>query len=206
MKDYINNDHKFDKATMFGILCLIIVVSGLIGFIYEFVFYFFDSGMKTLYMRGGNFLPWINIYAIGALFIYFLTYKHRKKPLKVFLISLISCAVVEFIGGYLVYKIGNGFRCWDYNTEILNFGNIGGFICFRSVFFFGLSGLALMYLIVPVIFKIAEKLDKKTFLILSITLCSIFLIDEFYNILARFIDTPRASDIYKNIGFKYRKF
>lgn len=84
--------------------------------------------MKILYMRGGNFLPWINIYAIGALFIYFLTYKHRKKPLKVFLISLISCAVVEFIGGYLVYKIGNGFRCWDYNTEILNFGNIGGFI------------------------------------------------------------------------------
>lgn len=70
--NYLNKEHNFDKLTMFGIICLIIVISGIFGWIYEFIFYYFNSGMKTFYFRGGNFLPWINIYAIGAyIYIYF---------------------------------------------------------------------------------------------------------------------------------------
>ena len=80
-KNYLNNDYKFDKSTFIGIICLIIVISGVFGWLYEFIFYFFNSGMKQFYWRGGNFLPWINIYAIGAVIIFFLTYKKRKKPL-----------------------------------------------------------------------------------------------------------------------------
>ena len=36
--------------------------------------------MKEIYFRGGNFLPWINIYAIGAIIIYLLTYNKRRNP------------------------------------------------------------------------------------------------------------------------------
>lgn len=205
--NYLNKDHSFDKITMLGILSLIIVISGVFGFIYEFIFYYFNSGMKTFYFRGGNFLPWINIYATGAIVIYFLTYKCRKKPLKVFLIGLIGSGIIEYIGGFLLYKVGNGFRCWDYNTEILNFGNINGFVCLRSILFFGLSGLLLMYAIVPLCFYLAQKMNKKTFLILSFSICSIILFDEFYNLIfARIFNLPRASTIYKKIGFKYVNF
>ena len=106
-----------------------------------------------------------------------------------------------------MYTYFNGFRCWDYNTEILNFGNIGGFICLRSVLFFGLSSLVLIYIIVPICFTIALKMNRKTFLILSVGLCSIFLMDELYNlIIARLLDLSRASDIYKQLGFNYMKF
>ena len=73
---------------MLGIACLVVFFSGLFGFIYEVIFYYFDQGMKYVYWRGGNFLPWINIYAYGALLIIFLTYKRRKHPLQVFLISI----------------------------------------------------------------------------------------------------------------------
>lgn len=206
-KDYINKEHSFDKMTMIGICALIIVIAGVFGFLYEFIFYYFNGGMKEFFWRGGNFLPWINIYATGALAVYFFTYKYRKNPWKVFLISLVSCGVIELIGGVLLYIIGDGFRCWDYNTEILNFGNIGGFICLRSVLFFGLSSLMLIYLIVPFCFLLAQKLNKKTFLIISISLCSIILFDELYNLLfARILDLPRASDIYKKIGFHYVNF
>ena len=101
MKDfyqkYINEKHSFDKITMLGIFSLIIVIAGTIGFIYEVIFYYFNFGMKDIYWRGGNFLPWINIYATGAILIYFLTYKQRKSPLKVFFISLISCGILEYI-------------------------------------------------------------------------------------------------------------
>lgn len=205
--NYLNKKHSFDKSTMLGIFGLIIVIAGIFGFVYEFIFYYFNCGMDKFYWRGGNFLPWINIYAIGSIIIYLLTYKHRKSSLKVFLIGLISCGVLEYIAGLGMYIIGDGFRCWDYNTEILNFGNIGGFVCLRSVLFFGLSSLLLIYVIVPFCFYLATKINKKVFLIISISLCSLFLIDEIYNLLiARMFSLPRASDVYKQLGFNYVSF
>lgn len=206
-KKYINEDYTFDKMTMGGIFALIIVISGVFGFIYEFIFYYFNSGMTQIYWRGGNFLPWINIYATGALMIFFLTYRKRKNPLFVFFASFISCGILEYISGFFMYKLGNGLRCWDYNSEILNFGNIDGFVCLRSVLFFGISSLILIYIIVPFCFSLAQKMNKKIFLILSYTLCAIFLFDEFYNLLfARILSLPRASTIYKKLGFHYLYF
>lgn len=207
LREYINKDHSFDKTTMLGIFCLIIVISGVFGFIYEYIFYYFNSGMKEFYWRGGNFLPWINIYAIGSIFIYLLSYKKRKNPLKVFLISTIICGILEYIAGLGMYIIGDGFRCWDYNTEILNFGNIQGFVCLRSVLFFGLSALFLMYVIVPFLFSLAKRINKKVLLTIGITLCTIIFIDEIYNLLiARIFDLPRAANIYRKLGFHYMEF
>lgn len=198
MINKISKENKFD----IGIISLIITISGIFGFIYEFIFYFFDGGMK-FYWCGGNFLPWINIYAIGALMIIFLSYKYIKKPLKVFLISLISTGLLELISGYLIYTLLNK-RYWDYNTEILNFGNIGGFVCLRSVLFFGISGLILIYLVLPLCFKIRSMLNKKTFLIMSISIVSIFLIDEIYNlILTKIFDLKSAIEIYKSLGINF---
>lgn len=205
-KDYLNNDHSFDKKTMMAIFGLIIVISGMFGFLYEFIFYFFNSGMKEFYYRGGNFLPWINIYATGAIAIYLISYKRRKKPLFIFFSSVISSGIIEYIGGWGMDKFAN-VKCWDYNQEILNFGNINGYVCLRSVLIFGICSLLLMYVIVPLIFNLAKKMDRKKFLIMSYTLCSIFLFDEFYNLLfARILHLPRASTIYKKLGLKYLYF
>ena len=207
LKEYINKDYSFDRPTMLGIIALIIVLSGVFGWVYEFIFYYFNGGMKEFYYRGGNFLPWINIYATGSLIICFLGFKHRKNPLKIFLISVIATGLLEYIAGWGLYTFGNGFRCWDYNTEILNFGNINGYVCLRSVLFFGLSSLLLIYGIVPMCISLSQKLDRKTFLIISFSLCFIFLADELYNlIIAKLFSLPRASDVYKSIGFKYMEF
>lgn len=204
---YLNNELKFDLKTLIGIIALIIVISGIFGFVYEFIFYYFNSGMKYFYYRGGNFLPWINIYAIGALLVFYLTRNSKKHPLKIFLISIVATGILEYIAGWGMYHFGNGFRCWDYNSEILNFGNINGYVCLRSVLFFGISCLMLVYLIIPACYYLAYKLPKKTFIIISYFLCALFLLDEVYNLLiARLLDLPRASDIYKSIGFKYMNF
>lgn len=205
-KDYLNKDHKFDKKTMLGIFCLIIVISGMFGWAYEVVFYYFNSGMTEIYFRGGNFLPWINIYAMGAILIYVLTYKKRKNPLFVFIVSMISTGILEYIGGAFMEHIMH-IKCWDYTNEILSFGNINGYVCLRSVLVFGLSALLLMYLIVPFCFYLAKKMPKKVFLILSYTICAIFLFDELYNLIfANFLNLPRASEVYKELGFKYLYF
>ena len=203
-KQYINENPKFDKITMLNILFLIIVFSGIFGFLYEYIFYYFNGGMKFFYWRGGNFLPWINIYAYGALGIYFLTFKFRKKPIIIFLLGMLICGTLEFSSGYVFYTFFNGWRGWNYNTEILNFGNIGGFICLRSIVFFGISALLLIYVVVPFCFFLAKKLSKKAFLTFATALITIILIDDIYNlIIARIIHTPRAPEVYKSIGIYY---
>ena len=205
-KNYLEQDHQFDRVTLLAIFSLIIVITGVFGWIYEFIFYFLNSGMTQFYYRGGNFLPWINIYAIGSMFIYFLTYKKRKNPWFVFFASLIICGILEYIAGWFMYEFWD-LRCWDYNSEIWNFGNINGFICLRSVLFFGICSLLLMYVIVPFCFYLAKKMNRKVFLTISFTLCFIFLFDELYNLIfARILSLPRASEIYKKLGFHYIYF
>ncbi len=113
---------------------------------------------------------------MDGLFITILTYKFRKKPTIVFLLSSIISGILEFTVGYLLFNI-KGIRLWDYNTEIWNFGNIGGFICLRSILFFGVSGLFLIYIIIPIFKMIASKTSKPIFSLISIMLAIIFLID-----------------------------
>lgn len=204
---YLNNEIKLEKWQIIGIICLIVIISGFFGWVYEYILYFFNGGMEKFYWRGGNYLPWINIYATGALIILFFTRKLTKHPLLIFLIAVLSTGILEFCSGFVIYEFFGGLRFWDYNTEILNFGNIGGYVCLRSVGFFGLSALLLMYVIVPLCIYISQKMNKKTFLILSITLCSIVLFDEFYNLIfARILHTPRACEVYRKLGFNFMSY
>ena len=190
------------KKQKITVICLLIVVSGIIGWLYEFIFYYFNSGMKTFYYRGGNFLPWINIYMFGSFIILGTTYKLRKHPILVFLISLIGTGIFEFLSGYILYGVLGWTKCWDYNSEILSWGNIGGYVCLRSVLIFAFAGVALVYFIEPTLIKLAKKYPKLYYI--SIVLAAIFLFDEIYNlILHRIFNLPDSIDLYKKIGFKY---
>ena len=201
--NYLNDIINYSKKQVIGIVSLIIVISGIFGWIYEFIFYYFDKGMDKFYYQGGNFLPWINIYAYGALLIILFSYKYKKNPFKVFIISLISTGLLELISGFILHKCF-GLRFWNYNIEILNFGNIGGYICFRSITFFALSGLLLMYIILPFCIYLSTKISEKKFLIISLILLSIILIDDIYNlVIVKIFDLPNATSIYKNIGFNF---
>lgn len=204
--DYLNSKLKLQSYQKLGIIFLLVVISGFFGWVYEFIFYYFNGGMQEWYMQGGNFLPWINIYAIGGLLIFFTTYKFKKHPLAVFLIAFFATGILELVAGWLVYTIGNGTRYWDYNTEILNFGNVGGFVCLRSVLFFGISALFLMYAIVPFCIYLSQKLSRKAFLILTITLFSIVMADELYNLTAKTFHLYSAMDFYRSIGLRYMNF
>ena len=205
-KKYMNGNIKLDLCRVLGVIFLVFIISGIFGWIYEFIFYYFNGGMEKFYWRGGNFLTFINIYAIGAVMILILSYKFRRNPFIVFLIAFISTGILEYFSGLVIYEVFH-LRFWNYNTEILNFGNIGGYICLRSVGFFGLSSLLLMYLIVPFCIYLSIKMSKKSFMILSISLFSIFLFDELYNLIfSRLLGLPRASDVYRCIGFNFMNY
>ena len=149
-------------------------------------------------------MPWINIYAIGAILVLATCYRLRSRPWLVFVIATVVCGLLELVAGWLIYTLFNGTRYWDYNTEILNFGNIGGFVCLRSVLFFGVSALFLVYAVMPVCNYLAVKMSKRAFLTLSISLFTIVMVDEVYNILAsKVFGWPDAMEFYRNMGWKY---
>lgn len=205
-REYMAGKVELKPYQQIGIIFLVWVFAGVFGWVYEFIFYFFDGGTGEFYMQGGNFLPWINIYAVGAILILVLMQllKIKKYPWLVFLAAVIATGILEFVSGWLVYVIGNGTRYWDYNTEIWNFGNIGGFVCLRSVLVFGLSALMLVYLIVPFFVMLAQRMSRRAFLTLAILLFSLVMVDEVYNLLAsKFFGWPDAMDFWRSVGWKY---
>ena len=194
---------KFDLKELetwqkIGIACLLIIVPGMLGWLVEFFFAWYDNGMTNLYWRGGNFLPWINMYSIGAFLILACTYKYRDKPLKVFVISVLACGLFEFLTGFIFDEFF-GIRYWNYKNEVLN---LNGYICLLSLTGFGIGGLLLIYFLIPLFIKMSTAIPKKVFLTITIALCALILTDEIYNFLiTKIFSLPRAIDLYENIRF-----
>lgn len=158
----------------FAILSYIILISAIIGFIYETIFYRIDLGY--LVKRGTTIGPWVPIYGIGGALIALLTKKFDKKPWLVFIASFFITGIWEFIAGYALNHLW-GLRLWNYNTEILNFGNIGGYVCLRSPLSFALGGVILISFFKPLLVKECTSKNSKTFNIVGIITGIIFLID-----------------------------
>ncbi len=154
-------------------LMLIYVIAGIIGFIYETICVYINDG--EFYKRGTTFGPWIPIYGFGCLLIYFLTVRFRKKPWLVFLISALSCGMLELATGFVLDKFFHT-RLWDYSLVILNWGNLNGYICVRSVITWGLFALILIYAILPPVEKFQDK-HPKAFKVVSTSLFSLFVLD-----------------------------
>lgn len=203
-RDYMHGSIKLKKYQKVGIILLIVVITGFVGWLHEFVFTFINEGFNKWYMQGGNLLPWINIYAIGALLVVPLTYRFRQYPPVVFVIAFLTTGFVELAGGWLVYVIGNGTRYWDYNDQPWNFGNIGGFVCLLSVSAFAIGSLFLMYIVLPFCIYLARKMSKRAFLTLAITLFVLIMIDEITNLTLKNLSLPTAMDFYQAQGWEYK--
>ena len=170
----IFKDEKINLKTTLGILGLIFVFSGIFGFLYETIFYRIDLGYFV--KRGSTFGPWIPIYAFGGILITIISYRLRKNPIIVFISNCIITGILEYGTGLFLYYIC-GMRLWDYNTEIWNWGNINGFICARSVLFFGISSLLLIYMMIPGFLYLSKKVSEKKLNIISIILFGAFVLD-----------------------------
>ena len=166
----------------FPLLMLVFTFGGIFGFIYEEIFYRFDLGEWV--KRGTTFGPWIPIYGFGGLIILGLTFKFRKKPLLVFLFATIASGVLELVTGWVCLTFFH-VRLWDYNEEILNWGNINGFVCARSVLFFGIAGVFLQFVVIPVFEKLEKKMPKKAWLILCYVPAAIFALDIIASLIYR---------------------
>lgn len=165
---------NIDKKSTISIIMLSMIIGSICGFIYEEIFYLIDLGY--LVKRGSTYGPWIPIYAFGTLLIILFSYRFKTNPFKVFIINCISTGLLEYSTGYILDKYF-GMRLWDYNTEILNFLNINGYVCFRSIALFGTASLFLVYFVLPKLIKLFNHIGYKKFSIISYSLFTIFIFD-----------------------------
>lgn len=203
-RDYMGGKIKLETYQKVGTTFLVVVLAGFAGWLHEFVFTFMNEGFDKWYMQGGTFLPWINLYAIGALLVFFLTYRFKSRPWLVFIIAFFATGILELISGWLVYTLGDGTRYWDYNNQPWNFGNIGGFVCLASATVFALASLLLMYALLPFCIYLARKMSRRSFLILSIMLFALVMADMTINLVLKYTGLPTAMDFYESQGWEYR--
>ena len=155
------------------LLVMVFLFGGVFGFLYEEVFYRIDLGYFV--KRGTTFGPWIPIYGFGAMLIVVSTEKLKKSPFLVFLTAGAVSGIVEFLTGYILFH-RLGIRLWDYNVEIWNWLNVGGYVCLRSVLFFGVSALFLKYVVQPVFCQLIDE-DHQTAITWLKLLAMLFIID-----------------------------
>ena len=154
---------------------LVFVVSGISGWIYEELFYRINDGFFS--WRGHGIGPWLPIYAFGMIILLFATSPVKDSIWKTVLLCAIISGGFEFLVGWAIFHLYDGMRLWDYNVEIWNWGNIGGYVCFRSVLVFAVAAPLLIYTLVPLIGKLAKKLPEWAYTLITVVPFALFIID-----------------------------
>lgn len=154
-------------------------------FIYSFLGHLLEKILFPDHVSGILYGFWTPIYGIGALIIV-LSYRFLEKKLKLnkwtkaictFLIGAVFLSFIEFLGGTLI-EIIFGITFWDYSKMKFN---IGKYASLEMSLVWGLSSLLLIYIIEPLLKKLAKKIPRWV----TYTLSGIFVIDIIVSLILR---------------------
>ena len=203
-REYLHDKLKLETWQKVGIFMLVVVISGFAGWLWEFSLQEIDGGFRHLYIKGGNLLPWVNIYAYGAILVVLLTHRLKRYPWVVFVVSALATGLLELFAGWAVYTMGNGTRYWDYMDDWWGAGSINGFVCPASVCAFGLGALILVYWLLPSCIYLAQRMSKKVFLGVAIGLFTMVMVDDIVNLTLKNLNLPTAMNLYESWGWRYK--
>ena len=145
-------------------------ILSIIGHFIENIFYTSrDSGILYGY--------WTPIYGFGTIitiYIYDLInnknqFNNIKKVLISFLIGFIILTALEFLGGYSIERLLK-ISFWNYEKEKFN---IGRYTSLKMAFVWGISSIAIIYIIKPITKKINRYIPK----FITYILITLFVID-----------------------------
>lgn len=128
---------------------------------------------KKFIDRGFMIGPYCPIYGWGAIAITILLHRYTNDWVVLFLMSVITCGVLEYVTSYVMEKLFHA-RWWDYSRRKYN---INGRVCLETLIPFGILGLIIMYVTNPFILNQFAKVPEQTLNIIAIILFVIFSID-----------------------------
>lgn len=126
--------------------------------------------------RGVYYGPYLPIYGIGGLLLWFLLHRFYQRPMLTFFLSAAVCSVLEYAASaFLEWKWG--LRWWDYSGYFLN---LNGRVCLLGAVCFGLGGTLLNCYLLPFYMRLYHRIPQKWRLILCGFLLAVFLLDITY--------------------------
>ena len=145
-----------------------------IGWLWEVILYFFTE--HAFINRGVYRGPYLPIYGVGGLLLCLFFHTFRKKPVRVFFLSMLFCSVLEYLTSFFLER-RFGVRWWDYSEH---FCNISGRICLLGAVTFGLGGVGLVSLFLPFYERVYHRIPPKWRLCLCLLLLLVFVADAAY--------------------------
>jgi uncharacterized membrane protein len=134
---------------MFAYFVIEFTIFSVVGWMWESVLYTVLSGRPD--NRGFLHGPICPIYGFGSIIAATLFEPLVGEPLKLFLISMIGSAILEYITSFVLEKFFDA-RWWDYSTIPFN---IHGRICLSCSIAFGIAGVVLVpRAILPIIERV----------------------------------------------------
>lgn len=165
---------KKKLSSQFDFYCILFFVSAFAGWIWEVLLYFFTE--HAFINRGVYKGPYLPIYGVGGILLCILFGRMQKRPLQVFLGSMVLCSLLEYFTSWFLEKRW-GVRWWDYGNHFMN---INGRICLMGALVFGLGGAGFICLFLPFYQKILEKIPRRIRLWISIIFILLFVADAAY--------------------------
>ena len=127
--------------------------------------------------RGFLHGPALPIYGSGGILILICLKKLRNKPVVEFFASVVLCGFVEYFTS-LYLEISCGRRWWNYNGYFLN---LNGRICAEGLLVFGLGGVAIVYIIAPLLDNFFRKIKLRVVGAVCAALIVAFIVDMVYS-------------------------
>ena len=141
--------------TIWSLMAIFLAMS-FVGWMWEVSLHLISDGVFV--NRGALHGPWLPIYGTGSVLMLTVLYRLRKKPVVEFVSTVVMCGFLEYMTSYVMEIVNDGVKWWDYSGYFLN---LNGRICAEGLLVFGVGGLAIVYLVAPVIDEILSRLNEK---------------------------------------------
>lgn len=162
----------------YSVWSLIVVFLGLsfCGWLWEVGMHLVSYG--NFVNRGALHGPWLPIYGTGAILILTVLYRFRRNPALEFAATIVVCGFLEYMTSLIMEIATGGMKWWDYSGYFLN---LNGRICAEGLLVFGIGGLAIVYVIAPIVDDIVSRVSEKKLKVICVGLTAVFLFDAGYS-------------------------
>ena len=161
--------------TIWSLIAVFLLMS-FVGWTWEVSLHLLSDG--EFVNRGALHGPWLPIYGSGSVLMLTVLYRLRRKPVLEFTATVVLCGFLEYMTSWVMEILNDGVKWWDYSGYFLN---LNGRICAEGLLVFGVGGLAIVYLIAPVIDEILSRLNEKKVMTVCAVLMIAFASDAVYS-------------------------
>lgn len=157
-------------------LITIFLSMSLFGWLWEVGMHLVTDG--EFVNRGALHGPWLPIYGTGAVLILTLLNRFRKSPALLFCTTVVLCGFLEYMTSLVMEIATGGTKWWDYSGYYLN---LNGRICAEGLLVFGIGGLAITYILAPIIDSFLQKVNERRLMAICCVLMAAFAADAVYS-------------------------